>query len=438
MRTTRSKGATRLRQRVHSTREERGVVMVFVLMATVLIGAITLTVVQLISADVAGGLRELQADQVFNIAQAGVHYAIGKLQIAGANSYAGETKAITSGATTLGTAVITVNCIDTGAAPPCIGAYTGYRRIISTGSLPVSGPSRTVVAVVQAQQSSAPSGICTYNSMSVDSNISLYTDVGSNGTISLGSGVHIYADTGSPPQFGGNAKANSSISCNDGCPTQVQGSTLPNQSATVCASVTLPTFSPGSTDLNVSSAGYTMNTTYSWNNVTVPAGSCSGGTPYTDLKIQAGAAGTTTVVNINTLNMGSCSRLIILGAGKVDLRIASNISQALFVDSHSHFGVLSTDTLSTPAPVSASQLTVWLQSSQSQAAQFHETGIVAGTFIAPNGEVFIDEIESPGNMYASITSSIATFHNTGTFHEDTSGAQYSYTSFNNLRSWKDQ
>jgi Tfp pilus assembly protein PilX len=436
MRTTRRRPAVSLRQRARSARNESGVVMMFVLMAIVLIGAITLTVMQLINADLAGGLRELQADQVFDIAQAGVHYAIGKLQASGANSYAGETRTITNGATTVGTAVITVNCIDTGTAPPCTGAYTGYRRIISTGSLPVPGPSRTVVAVVQAPQGSSPTGICTYSSISVDSNIPIYSDVGSNGTISLGSGVHIYADTHSPPQFQGKATAVGSISCNDGCATQVQGGAFPSQSGTVCASVTLPTFSSNSNNLTVNQDQvYTINssTGYTFGDVNVASG--SGCPSYTDLRIQADPSNpnAVTVVNMHTLWMNSCSRLIILGVGRVDLRISANQTQALFTDSGVHFGVNSSD-----AAVAASRLTVWLQSSQGQDVQFHHTGIIAGTFIVPNGEIFEDEVQSPGNIYAAFVSNIATFHNLGTFNADMSGLQYTYTSFNNLRSWKDQ
>src|SRR5712692_6385467 len=117
---------------------ERGVLMMFVLLVMLLISAITLSIMNIIAGDQAAGIHELQAVQVFNVAEAGVNYAIGKLQSAGADSYAGTT-AIMSGSTTLGTAAITVNCIDSGAAPPCGGTNASYRRIVSAGSLPVGG-----------------------------------------------------------------------------------------------------------------------------------------------------------------------------------------------------------------------------------------------------------------------------------------------------------
>ena len=110
-----------MRHRLGMIGNERGAVMMFVLMAMILVGAITVSAMQVIGSDVGGGVEGLEADQVFNIANAGLHYAIGKMQLSGASTYAGETRNITNGSTTLGTATITVSCIDTGAAPPCTG-----------------------------------------------------------------------------------------------------------------------------------------------------------------------------------------------------------------------------------------------------------------------------------------------------------------------------
>src|SRR5207302_3100513 len=95
-----------MRQGAGATGGERGATMMFVLMAMILVGAITVSAMQVIGSDVGGGIEELQADQVFNIANAGVHYAIGKMQLAGAGTYAGETYNVTNGSTTLGSATI--------------------------------------------------------------------------------------------------------------------------------------------------------------------------------------------------------------------------------------------------------------------------------------------------------------------------------------------
>jgi len=175
---------------------ESGVALMFVIMATLLIATVTISVMQIVSADLVGGVRELQADQVQNIAQAGVHYAIGKLQASGAGTYTGETLSITSGTTTLGTATITVSCINTGLAPAgspgCSGTYSAYRRIVSVGSLPLLGPTRTVVAVVQDAAGGGGGGstygICSLGDFtatvgSSDTN-NLYTDIGVVGNVS--------------------------------------------------------------------------------------------------------------------------------------------------------------------------------------------------------------------------------------------------------------
>ena len=446
MRTISGRRTTGLRRLAESAGDESGVLMMFVLMAVLLIAAVTLTVIQLISADVAGGLRELQAEQVFNIAQAGVHYGIGKLQAAGANSYAGETRTITSGSTTLGTATITVNCIDTGAAPPCTGNYAGYRRIVSTGSLLTAGPSRTVVAVVQATQGIAP-GVCGYASGVVGGgNNTIYSDVGSNTTITLGTGDLIHADTNVPPAFAGKAVAQGTITCATSCATQVQGGTSPNQPSAVCPALTVPTFSPGAVNLNCPPT-CTINGSsgYSWQDVTVSAGTCSGGTPFQDLQIQADAVNpnNTQVVEINKLTMGACSRVVILGVGKIEMHIGKASANSLLVNANARFAVLPSDTQSTPAPVPPSRFTVWDNSigtaGATTAVQFNGAQIVSATLFVPNGRAYASSVS---NWSGAVFAKWVAFNSGVTFTADTSGlptASFSsFTNFNYLRSWKDQ
>jgi hypothetical protein len=419
--------------------------MMFVLMAILVVGAITLSVMQLINADVGGGLRELQAEQVFNIAQAGAHYGIGKLELAGASSYTGETITITGGSSTLGTATITVNCIDTGAAPPCTGSYAGYRRIISAGALSGPGPSRTIVAVVQSTQGFA-GGICGYASgVVLGGSNTIYSDVGSNTTISLAGGDQINGDTNIPKAFTGEAVANGAITCATSCATQVQGGIFPSQPGTICPALTVPAFSPGATALSVPAAGYTMNsgTGYSWGDVTVAAGTCP--SPYTDLMIQADAVNpnATTVVQINRLTMGACSRVVILGVGKIDLRIGKASANSLLVNANARFGVLPSDTQGTPAPVPPGRFTVWDNSIGSAGAttavQFLNTAIVSATLFVPNGRSFESNVPQ---ISGAIWAKWVAFTSGSTFTADTSGLPASigasYANFSYLRSWKDQ
>jgi hypothetical protein len=112
---------------------------------------ITLGVMGIVNADLAAGIRQQQAVQVFNIAEAGVHYAIARLQGTGGGTYSGGTVPITDGTTTLRTAQVVVQCL--GGTDPSINACTGLnpglRRIVSTGSLPSGGATRVVTAIVE-------------------------------------------------------------------------------------------------------------------------------------------------------------------------------------------------------------------------------------------------------------------------------------------------
>ena len=205
-----------LQRLARAAAREGGAMMMFVLMAALLIAMVTLGVMRMVAGDVSEGFGGLEAVQAFNIAEAGAHYAMGQLQGAGASTYTGETLTVTNGSVTLGTAAITVNCIDTGTAPPCGGTYASYRRIVSTSTLPMSGlsggPTRTIVAIVQALSGSAPFGLCATTSSpapgyygvmiggSGEGGGSVFTDVASNSTVYVsGSGLVLRADASSRP-----------------------------------------------------------------------------------------------------------------------------------------------------------------------------------------------------------------------------------------------
>ncbi len=436
---------------------QRGAIMMFVLLVMILVATITVGVMNLISADQAAGLHELQAVQVFNVAEAGLQYAIGQMQISGAGTYGNpqQTLTVTSGSTTLGTAKIQVNCItDTSWPPgtwPCTGTYAGYRRIISTGSLPVGGPSRTVVAVIQGYGlAGSPYALCASSTLTANTGATINGDVGSNGSITLQSSATVNGNSGAVPPYTGLARADGTITCSSSCGSQVAGGTTANAIGWVCPTVQTGPFAPGSSSHTVSSGTtWTINssTGFTWNTITVNAGSgsCSSGSnPYSTLQIQAGAAGTTTVVQMNQLSMASCTRLMILGAGNIDLRIGAATGTGLSVGSSSHFGVLSTDTQSTPAPVPASQLEVEVNSSStcatSCAANIQSTSsasVASGVFVVPNGEIQTGTSEQ---MHGAVLGSKVTLGSTTTFTYDTSAGSgpSTFSIFNNVRSFKDQ
>jgi hypothetical protein len=283
----------------------------------------------------------------------------------------------------------------------------------------------------------------------------IYGDVGSNGAITMVNGSPvpmIEGDTNTPPQFTGLARANGTITCPAGCTTEVQGGASQNipSPPPVCGSVTV-TASPGTTNLSVPSSGYTMDssTGYSWRNVTVPQGTMSGSvcTSFVDLTIVTGAAGTTTVVSMSSLQMQQCDRLVLQGAGAVDLRIGNGgPSMELQLNQNDRFGVLPTDSVSSPAPVPADQLKVEVTPQNpchtGCGVNINQAGLVAGTFLVPNGEFHVNQ---NNRFYGAVAADTITFAGPSVaWNYDPTAAlqgiplQTSGLVFNNLRSWKDQ
>lgn len=447
-----------MRRRVIETvRDGHGAVMMYILLVMGLLTVVTTGVMLSISADLAAGVRQLQGVRVFNVAEGGVHYALGRLQTTGASSYVGETVSITDGSTVLGSAVVSVGCID-GQPLPCAGAYAAFRRVVSTGTLPVSGPRRTIVAVVEGfPEGLTGHAVCAYSTVVINQGITIYGDVGSNDTISLlgpsGNYSRVRADP--PPPFTndgyytGSARASGDISCSVGCSVQVQGTTTPFAPGPVCPTVTLPTFSPGTSDQLVTTAGWTMDasTGYDWDEIIVAAaggsGGCTGDTPFSDLRIETGLEGSTTVVNVRMLTMGRCGRLIILGAGQLDLRLGELTGQALVVGQYGRFGMRPTDTQDAPSPAPAGRVIVWVRSSalDPAAVQIDRASIIVGTFIVPYGRWDEDRLVGfTGNMYGAVLANTVDVDRDFVFTYDptVSIPGVTYGNFTRLRSWKDQ
>ncbi len=184
--------------------EARGAALITVLAFVLLITIVTVGVIAIVQADLTAGIRQLQAVRVFNVAEAGVHYAIAKMQTAGAEVYNGETRNIMDGTDLIGTAVVTVRCLG-GSLPSvdaCAGGTAAYRRVTSTGTLPVAGPRRVVTAIVQGSTSATSTyAICAYDLLSVDQQVTIYGSIGSNGNITLSgpSGSRRAATSARPP-----------------------------------------------------------------------------------------------------------------------------------------------------------------------------------------------------------------------------------------------
>lgn len=437
--------------------------MMFVLLVLLLLMIVTTGVMLFIAADLSAGIRQLQSVRVFNIAEAGIHYAIARLQGTGAATYNGETVPITDGITTatLGTAQVEVSCLD-GTPPPCAGDDARFRRIVSVGTLPAAGPRRVVVAVVEGVPEGQSSyAICAYQDVIINQGINVYGDVGSNRNINLQGSASGYARVRNDPPapfenpnnryYSGSARAVGAINCSQGCPTQVAGQTSPYAPGPVCPTVPLPDFAPGTDNLTIASptASYTMNaaTGYSWQDIWVRAagdsGGCTGSTPFRDLRIQTGAAGTTTVVHVLRLTMERCTRLVLVGDGNVDLRVSEYTGQAVLLGQYGRLGVLPTDTWDSPAPIPAGRLRVSVRSTSMDpaAVQVDRASIVAGAWHVPNGEFDLDRLAGQiGKFYGAVLTARADIDRDFIFTYDPAAALGTTTfgTFNRLKSWKDQ
>jgi hypothetical protein len=443
---------------------ERGAVMMFVLLFLGLIAVVSVGVMQLVTADVAAGVRQIQAVRVFNIAEAGIHFAMARLQSTGATSYTGETVPITDGITgqSLGQATVRVRCLDAGSStPPCSGGTEAYRRIVSEGTLPSGGPRRVVVAVVEGfPEGVGTYAICSYDTVTINQGITVYGDVGSNADISLAGPSGNYArirNSAAAPSpynslsYAGDALAVGTVSCSQGCTLQVAGRAVSGAPGPVCPVVALPAFAPGATDISVvnPTTSYEIDASgadVALRNVTVgAAGSsagCDGSTPFRDLVMRAGPAGTTRVVQMESLTMGRCARLIIEGAGNVEVRVAKTTGTAVQLGQYGRIGMLPTAPYGT-LPVPAGRLTFRVRSTgrDPAAVQIDRSSVVTGAWHVPNGEVDLDRMVGVvGQFYGAILSNWTDIDRDFVFTYDSTALMgtTTYTNFSKLRSWKDQ
>jgi Tfp pilus assembly protein PilX len=470
---------------------DRGAALLSVLLFLLLIMIATVGVMAVVQSDLAAGIRQQQAVQVFNVAEAGVHYAIARLQSGNADRYSGEATAIpiTDGSTTIGTASVQVRCLngDLPSTDACSGAEPAYRRIISTGSLTVAGPTRVVTAVVEGTTSVTTTyAICAYESLSLDRQVTIYGAVGSEGNIELrgrnnsnraavcdstpgGLGGRCGTPSPVPPTpFTAGASAVGTITCDGGgCANQVEGLVMPNQPAeSVCGlRMTLTPPSPAGTDSLTVAAGQTvtLDPSVNYGDVTLaPSGTsvCPADIAQrATLIIDSGSDPNGTVtVRMRRLLVGKCARLVISGSGSVVLWLLeplvandpSMARQALKAEQMSVFGSTSTGT--TPVAIAGDRFTINILSNKPNgdagdclaagdatcgALHFDQTGLISGTFVVPGGGFKLDRAQITNG---AILANTVYFDQGTTFTWDPRsrfGAQV-YGEFRTLRSWKDQ
>lgn len=468
---------------------ERGAALLSTLLFLTLIMIVTATVMIVVRSDLAAGIRQQQAVQVFNVAEAGLHFAIARMQSLGtaAVAYTGETsaQAISTGGTggeTVGYAAITVSCLN-GSAPTAAGcpvATAAYRRIRSEGRLLVPGPTRVVTTIVEGTTSSTSNyAVCAYDGVVLDQGAVIYGDVGSNGDFSLArggspakvcdsnAGGACPAPVPAPAQgYSGNVTTVGTITCGGGTCTsaQIEGTIAPNQPAgSVCEVVTLtPPSSPGTTPLTVAAASTaTLDPTTNYGDVTL----ASSGTSVcpadvadrSTLIIDSGTDPNATVtVRMRRLWVGKCARLVITGSGKVALWLlepeanpASSARQALKAEQLSVFG--STETGATPSAITGDRFKINVLSNKPNedagdclggvatcgAVHFNQTGLISGTFIVPGGGFHLDQAQLTNG---AILSYQMKFDRNTIFYWDPASriGGGSHANFDRLKAWKDQ
>ncbi len=450
---------------------ERGAALMAVLLFMILIVLVTAGVMNILRADLTAGVRQQQSVQVFNVAESGVHYAIARLQTSGAATYGGESLSIADGSVAIGSTVVTVRCLD-GTLPspptPCAGPNAAYRRIVSTASLVVPGPVRVMTAIVEGTTSSTSNyAICAYNGISFDQQVQVYGSVGSGTTISLAGpmpnravicdstsgGLGGACGTPNPSPitpFTAGAYAVGTITCSQGCANQVEGTVAPNQPAgSVCPSVTLtPPSPPGTTNLTVPlGSTIIVNPATNYGAVTLadtpgnPSPCPPNPLQRSTLAIDSGIDPNATVtVRMRTLLIGHCARVAVTGVGKVVLWLLEPTGQALTTAERA---VLGTTSL-LPAlaenlepPIEGGRFTINVVSTNSTAVRFNQGGLIAATFIIPNGGYSMDQAQLTNGAILANTVHLDQ-GTTFTWDPRARIGDNSYSSFNQLRYWKDQ
>lgn len=465
-----------------SPRGERGAAMMAVLMFMTMILIVTIAVMNILRADLAAGVRQQQSVQVFNIAEAGIHFAMARMQTPGAATYEGEVRSIMDGLTAVGQAAVTVRCLD-GSLPSafaCAGLNAAYRRITSTGTLPAAGPVRVLTAIVEGTTSATGTfAICAYDGVNLDRGVRIYGDVGTDGVLTLaagadasricnstpGGGGGACAGPGSPPPqaYSGSAYAVGTITCGLGLctSTSIEGTIAPFQPA-VCPATTLtPPSPPGTTNLNVPVATtVTVDPSINYGNVSLAsngAGCPADLTQRATLVIDSGGDPSATVtVRMRTLWVGRCARVVITGVGRVVLwllepaaPLPADANQALKTEQDAVFGSKS---LAGPdEPIEGNRFAINVVSNKPNldpggclggaascgAVHMNQSNLISGTFLIPNGGFELDQAQRTNG---AVLARSVQFDRNSTFTWDPRSSLGSdpYSNFNRLRYWKDQ
>ncbi len=426
---------------------ERGFVTLAALLDVLIITLIGAVLMTSLFGEIQGEFGYNQAVSSASVAEAGLHWGGNKLSGASATTqvYQGDSNQTLQGAggQQAGVFDVAVTCadgtaVDTGSAG-CAN-QPNQRLVRATGYVPSKIGTlgkRTVQALV-SQNTFYNKTICAYQNVTLSQGIVIQGDVGSEGTavpdLSLqgpsGNAAEIQPAPGNVQP--GSAYAVSSVSCSQGCASQVAGTVNNNQTpGTVCPNIAQVSSTyacvPGSTNLSggavtISSANNSLN------NVTLGSGG----------SVTFVIAGPTDVltVNVNSITAGSNTQFIIQGGGIVQL----NVKTQLTVGQGSGFGLTSFQSpLPNPIPTSvlvpAGHLIVRScnMGTPSPAIWFNQSGGLSAVFIAPYGNVQMDQAQ---NSHGAILASNVQLDQSTAFGFDASASAVGF-GFNKLLTWQD-
>lgn len=424
---------------------ERGFVTLAALLDVLIITTVGAILMTSLFGEVQGEFGYNYAVGATSTAEAGLHWGGNKLSGASAVTqvYQGDSNQTLQGAggQQVGVFDVAVTCADgTAVDVGSAGCTTmpNQRLIKATGYVPFKAGAlgkRTVQALV-SQNTFYNKTICAYQGVNFDQGVTIQGDVGSEGTANpdltlqgpSGSAARIQPAPGGVQP--GSAYAVTSVSCSQGCASQVAGTVNGNQTpGTVCPNITQVWSSyvctPGSATFNgstltISSANNT------WNTINIGSGG----------SVTFVTAGPTDVltVNVNSITAGSYSQFVIQGGGIVQL----NVKGQLTVGQHSGFGL---KTLLSPLPspiptsnlVPAGNLIVRSCVTSGTAIWFDQAGGLSAVFIAPYGNVQMDQAQNAQG--AVLAANVQMDQGTG-FGFDVSASAVGF-GFNKLLSWQD-
>jgi len=429
-------------------RSEKGFVTLAALLDVLIITLIGALLMTSLFGEIQGEFGYNQAVGSASVAEAGLHWAGNKLAGASATTqvYQGiSNQALqAAGGQQAGVFDAGVTCadgtaVDTGFAG-CAN-QPNQRLVRATGYVPSKTGTlgkRTIQALV-SQNTFYNKTICAYQNVAFNQGVTIQGDVGSEGTavpdLNLqgpsGSAARIQPAPGGVQP--GSAYAVSTISCSQSCPGQVAGTVNTNQAAgTVCPNIaqvwSTYTCVPGTTSPPPGGAITISSANNSLNNVTLGSGG----------SVTFVTAGPTDVltVNVNSISAGSNTQFIIQGGGIVQL----NVKSQLTVGQGSGFG-LKSYLSPLPSPIPTANLvpagTLIVRScntgTPSPAIWFNQSGGLSAVFIAPYGNVQMDQAQ---NSQGAILAQNIQLDQGTAFGFDASASAVGF-GFNKLLSWQD-